>query len=34
MMSNKKPTVYTTVFWLIQEHKIEPEALFDFQELF
>jgi len=31
---DKKPSVYTTLYWLIQDKKIEPEVLFSFLEFF
>jgi len=33
-MSNNKPSVYTVLFWLIQDKLIEPTLLFDFLEFF
>lgn len=30
----KNPSVYTSLYWLIQDKKIEPNLLFDFLELF
>lgn len=30
----EKPSVYTLIYWLIQDKKIEPDALFDFLEFY
>lgn len=30
----EKPSVYTVLYWLIQDKKIEPKMVFDFLELF
>ncbi len=32
--NGKKPSVYTLVYWLIQDKKIAPEDLFNFLELY
>lgn len=31
---NKKPSCYTTLYWLIQDKKIEPDIFFYFLDLF
>lgn len=33
-MNNEKPSVYTTILWLIQDKLIEPKLLFDLFQLF
>lgn len=33
-MNNDKPSVYTVLFWIIQDKLIEPKILFDFLEFF
>jgi hypothetical protein len=30
----KKPSVYTLIYWLVQDKKMDPEALLNFVELF
>jgi hypothetical protein len=34
MEKESKPTIYTLIYWLIEDEKIEPDQLFDFLELY